>query len=185
MLSDFFGFYLFDELTLKNSHYDFLGVSPSADAETLHQAFRRLSKELHPDTTALPSKDAAQQFQQLCEAYETLSDPSRRKIYDKSLVPKTSSISRFTENSNLSANFSSQSVKRIELRRPLSGGELFALILLVLTFVLSLLVGLAVGLAQGRELQVRPSWMLPEQTIGNVQLTLKQDVSVASYSDSS
>ena len=166
------------------TYYDLLGVSRSVDASSLRQAFCRLSKDFHPDTTSLPADEAALKFQQVHDAYETLSDPSRRKTYDESLAPKISSINRFAENSTLSSNVSSLPVKRIELRRPLSGGELFALVLLVLTFVLSLLIGLVVGLAQGRELQVRPSWMILEQTIGNVPAMLKPDVSVASYSDS-
>ena len=48
-------------------------MAPEADALTLRQAFRRRSKALHPDTTALPAAEAARQFQQLREAYDLLS----------------------------------------------------------------------------------------------------------------
>ena len=44
-------------------HYARLGVSVRADPEQLRQAFRRQSKTLHPDTTALPAALAAQRFQ--------------------------------------------------------------------------------------------------------------------------
>ena len=44
------------------TYYERLGVSRSADADSLRQAFRRLSKAVHPDTTRLPAQDAARQL---------------------------------------------------------------------------------------------------------------------------
>ena len=57
------------------THYERLGVSRGADVDTVRQAFRRLSKAVHPDTTRLPAEDAARQFQLLRDAYEQLTDP--------------------------------------------------------------------------------------------------------------
>jgi hypothetical protein len=51
------------------SHYQRLGVAPGVDPEALRQAFRRKSKALHPDTTALPEAQASLAFQQLKESY--------------------------------------------------------------------------------------------------------------------
>ena len=118
-----------------------MGVDISADAETLHRAFRRLSKDLHPDTTALPLKDAAKQFQQLCSVYETLSDPLLRKAYDASLEQNAASRKPVeAEQLSLTKMSTISGAKRLELRRPLSGGELFALILLGLALFISLLI---------------------------------------------
>ena len=62
-----------------------LGVSPQADAEALRQAFRRLSKTLHPDTTTRPAAEASRDFRLLREAYDLLADPQRRRRYDEQL----------------------------------------------------------------------------------------------------
>ena len=171
-------------MTLSTSYYEFLGVEPSADAETIHRAFRRLSKDLHPDTTVLPSKEAAQKFQRLCAVYETLSNPSLRKEYDSTLVRNSSLNKPLGEDSILVSKLSSEPINsRVGVRRPLSGGELFSLLILSLTLILSLVIGLIVGLGQGRELQVWPSWMIQQPTPVNFISSLDKYVSIASFSD--
>lgn len=59
--------------------YDVLGVSRSASAEDIRRAYRTLAFECHPDHN--PSSDAASRFQQVAEAYATLSDPIRRAAW--------------------------------------------------------------------------------------------------------
>lgn len=66
-----------------------LGVSGDADAAAIKAAFRSKAKVLHPDVN--PSPIAAKQFQRLNDAYEILSDTSKRAAYDKTTRPKTSS----------------------------------------------------------------------------------------------
>nr|XP_010930616.1 NAD(P)H-quinone oxidoreductase subunit T, chloroplastic [Elaeis guineensis] len=73
------------------SHYQFLGVSAKADMEEIKAAYRRLSKEYHPDTTSLPLKAAAQKFIQLREAYNVLSDGDSRRFYDWTLAQEAES----------------------------------------------------------------------------------------------
>ncbi|XP_068638687.1 NAD(P)H-quinone oxidoreductase subunit T, chloroplastic [Aristolochia californica] len=80
---------------LKNStdsHYQFLGVSAEADLEEIKAAYRRLSKEYHPDTTSLPIKVASDKFMQLREVYDVLSDEERRKFYDWTLAQEAASM---------------------------------------------------------------------------------------------
>jgi DnaJ-class molecular chaperone len=72
-------------LDVSISHYQRLGVAPGVDPEALRQAFRRKSKALHPDTTALPEAQASMAFQQLKESYALLADPGRRDAYDAML----------------------------------------------------------------------------------------------------
>ena len=142
------------------SHYKRLGVAESADLDTIHQAFRRRSKELHPDTTTLPAERAAREFQQLRESYELLSDPVRRRAYDLQRPrPNMSPPKPATPKP-----FVSSSWQGIGERRPLSGGEWFSLVLLAAALVLSLVVGLGLAAAQGREWQVAPTWLADEQT---------------------
>ena len=148
------------------SHYERLGVPSHADPETLRQAFRRRSKDLHPDTTTLPALEAAQQFQQLRQSYELLADPERRRRYDDQLngqrsqpsVPSSTSVPRKDHWSGIGE------------RRPLSGGEWFSLVLLGGALLLSLVLGLGVALVQGREWQVSPGWLNVEQTQASTAL---------------
>lgn len=73
------------------SHYQFLGVSAEADMEEIKAAYRRLSKEYHPDTTALPLKTASEKFMELREAYNVLSNEERRRFYDWTLAQEAES----------------------------------------------------------------------------------------------
>ena len=143
---------------------------------TLRSAFRKLSKELHPDTTSLPKDEAANKFQQICEAYETLADPILRKDYDFALDKlaieeenrKTKSEYRL-RNTYKTDNFAGD-------RRPLSGGELFSLLLLGIALLISLTVGIGFGLLQGRELIVRPSWLIIHSSIQNTSFNTSRNV---------
>ena len=138
------------------THYERLGVSPHADAEALRQAFRRLSKTLHPDTTTRPEAEASRDFQLLREAYDLLADPQRRRRYDEQLQ-----LQRRTPLQPLSSQQQPRSSgwDGIGERRPLSGGEWFALLLLGLALLLSLILGLGVAGVQGRAWQVSPDWL--------------------------
>lgn len=63
------------------SHYDVLGVVPSADDATLRRAYLDLARRHHPDREG---GDAAR-MQAINQAWATLSDPARRAQYDRSL----------------------------------------------------------------------------------------------------
>lgn len=77
-----------------NSQYikfRFLGISPSADLEEIKSAYRRLSKEYHPDTTSLPLKAASEKFLKLREVYDVLSNEESRRFYDWTLAQEAAS----------------------------------------------------------------------------------------------
>ena len=62
------------------NHYAILGVSPGATPEVIKTSYRRKANQYHPDKN--PSLDAASRFREIQEAYEVLSDETRRKAYD-------------------------------------------------------------------------------------------------------
>lgn len=142
------------------SHYERLGVPRGADADTLRQAFRRLSKAVHPDTTRLPAQDAARQFRLLREAYEQLADPRLRRLYDAALEER-----KATPLVTIQPPLPVPSA--IGQRRPLSGGEWTSLLLLAGALLLCLLLGVGLAWNRGLELQVQPSWLVEEQTRTN------------------
>ncbi len=59
-------------------YYEVLGLPKSASADEIKKAFRRLSRKHHPDTGGTEER-----FKELNEAYQTLSDPEKRKEYDQ------------------------------------------------------------------------------------------------------
>ena len=67
--------------TSKRDYYDILSVSRSASEEDIRKAFRRLALEYHPDRNK--SDGAAEQFKEINEAYQVLSDANKRGAYDR------------------------------------------------------------------------------------------------------
>jgi curved DNA-binding protein len=63
-------------------YYKILGVSKTASEDDIKKAFRKLARKHHPDLNP-DDKEANELFQQINEAYEVLSDPEKRKKYDK------------------------------------------------------------------------------------------------------
>src|SRR3954471_2289443 len=66
---------------MPRDYYEILGVSRQASESEVKKAFRRLARELHPDVNAHDPR-AEEKFKEAAEAYEVLSDASRRQTYD-------------------------------------------------------------------------------------------------------
>jgi molecular chaperone DnaJ len=68
--------------TTKQDYYELLGVPRKAGAKDIRAAFRKLARKYHPDLNP-GDKSAEEKFKQLQEAYDVLSDPKKRQMYDE------------------------------------------------------------------------------------------------------
>ena len=66
----------------KEDYYEILGVPRDASTKDIKQAYRRLALELHPDRNP-DNKEAEDRFKEAAEAYDVLSNPEKREIYDR------------------------------------------------------------------------------------------------------
>lgn len=65
-------------------YYNVLNVNPTATEDDLKKSYRRLAMKWHPDKNPTSNKKEAEaKFKQISEAYDVLSDPNKRQIYDQ------------------------------------------------------------------------------------------------------
>ncbi len=67
---------------MRRDAYEILGVDRGADERAVKKAFRALARELHPDVNS-HDPEAEAKFKEAAEAYEVLSDPERKAVYDR------------------------------------------------------------------------------------------------------
>ncbi len=66
----------------KQDYYEVLGVNKTASSDDIKRAYRRMAMKHHPDKNP-NDKQAEEKFKQCAEAYEVLSDPEKRKLYNQ------------------------------------------------------------------------------------------------------
>ena len=74
---------------MSKSHYEVLGVLPSASQDEIRVAYRMRAREVHPDTAAGLRSDASARMAIIAEAWRVLSDAQLRKSYDSGLLGRT------------------------------------------------------------------------------------------------
>lgn len=91
----------------KKDFYEILGVPKDSDPTTIKKAYRRLAMDFHPDRNP-GNTDAEEKFKEASEAYEVLSNPEKRQIYDRYGYDglKGRGYSGFTNISDIFSSFS-------------------------------------------------------------------------------
>lgn len=70
---------------MSTNYYDVLGVRPDAGQDEIKKAYRRLARELHPDVAQ--GEGSEERFKDVSRAYEVLSNPEKRDLYDRGVDP--------------------------------------------------------------------------------------------------
>jgi len=84
-------------MAAKRDYYSVLTVHRDASIQQIKAAFRKKAMRYHPDHNTGKEAWANKKLQGIIEAYEVLSDPARRKLYDRRLdVAKENSVRRET-----------------------------------------------------------------------------------------
>ncbi|NEN93063.1 MAG: J domain-containing protein [Okeania sp. SIO3H1] len=131
--------------------YSLLGLHPQASNQEIRRAYRELSKRYHPDTTDMPEAIAKAKFQQINEAYATLVNSEKRLEYDQKI--RRLYIDDLSQRVNFYHRNSSSYLDPQD--RPLSAGELFALLIIGVTLICCLLIAITIGLIRP-ELTIQP-----------------------------
>ena len=69
-------------MEINQTLYEILGIEQDADLDTIKRAYRKMVQIYHPDKAG-QSPENTDRFAQICKAYEILSDPEKRALYDK------------------------------------------------------------------------------------------------------
>ncbi|KAK6205199.1 uncharacterized protein RJT21DRAFT_117673 [Scheffersomyces amazonensis] len=86
------------------NYYSLLEISPSATAEEIKKSFKKLSLKYHPDKTK--NKEYHDRFISINEAYDTLKDPEKKRVYDLSF-PTTSNQYAYSTTTTSSSTYPS------------------------------------------------------------------------------
>ena len=70
-------------------YYGLLKICRDATQDEVKRAYRRLARELHPDVN--PDPETQERFKEITQAYEVLSDPEKRRMFDMGVDPFASS----------------------------------------------------------------------------------------------
>src|SRR5579884_2148696 len=73
-------------MAARPDYYKILGVSKNASDEEIKKAYRRLARQYHPDRNH-GDKQAEERFKEVSQAHDVLSDPEKRKAYDRGSGP--------------------------------------------------------------------------------------------------
>jgi len=146
-------------------YYYILGLSQNASSDEIKKAYRKLSIKFHPDKND-GDKFFEERFKDINEAYETLIDDAKRKIYDALL--RTGSASKPGENySNNNQNTSAKTRSRVAKRKRAT----LLFILGGLLFLVPFFIRLAVNKINEKERTEKYNMLLRDTTNHNIDTT--------------
>jgi curved DNA-binding protein CbpA len=97
---------------MANDYYAALGVPQNATTEQIRKRFIELARKLHPDRFAADAKPKAEEdFQKITEAFNTLSDPNRRREHDQELAQPRSTAGGGNDPKQLARVYTQRGVK--------------------------------------------------------------------------
>lgn len=140
------------------TYYGVLGLHPAATPIAIRRAYRDLSKRYHPDTTELPVEVATARFQALNAAYATLSNPQARALYDRQIGYSRLNVIQSPAPTSTATARGAYKTYQGPSDRPLSSGEIVALLALGLTLFGCLLLAIAIALTRGDAAFTVPEW---------------------------
>ncbi|XP_010170787.1 dnaJ homolog subfamily B member 8-like [Antrostomus carolinensis] len=70
-------------------YYEVLGLQKSASQDDVKKSYRKLALKWHPDKNPSKKEEAEKKFKAIAEAYEVLSDPEKRSLYDKTVSSRS------------------------------------------------------------------------------------------------
>src|SRR5579863_7444007 len=73
-------------MAARPDYYKILGVGKGASDEEIKKAYRKLARQYHPDRNH-GDKKAEERFKEISQAHDVLSDPEKRKAYDRGTGP--------------------------------------------------------------------------------------------------
>src|SRR6202047_1567317 len=73
-------------MATRPDYYKVLGVGKGASDEEIKKAYRKLARKYHPDQNH-GDKQAEEKFKEISQAHDVLSDPEKRKAYDRGTGP--------------------------------------------------------------------------------------------------
>jgi hypothetical protein len=88
------------------NYYETLGVNNDVTQEEIRGAFKKLAKRWHPDKNPKNVEEATTQFKKLGTAYEVLSDPEKRRMYDEDLASEDPPVNSSSSSTSASASTS-------------------------------------------------------------------------------
>ncbi len=146
----------------------------------IRRAYRELSKRYHPDTTDLPAAIATAQFQRLNEAYGILSSPERRSVYDLQIGYSRWNVIQAPRSESTKPSVRPSRGAYLDASdRPLSPGELFALLLMGASVVGCLILALVVGFLRGDEFF--PPSALPQERLTPMEVSLASSSTASAF----
>ncbi|KAJ9653255.1 hypothetical protein H2198_007558 [Neophaeococcomyces mojaviensis] len=97
-------FFSHSNLLCEKSHYETLGVPPTATRAELKKKFYSLSKETHPDVNP-NNPQAGERFAEVSEAYATLINEDKRRKYDRDVMPRFNRSASRSSGANRSGTY--------------------------------------------------------------------------------